>query len=139
MKLSGSGSGFSPGDMGVEGLQLDLLIRIPGALPPLTRLPPDRILGARTDLPAVSLTWPSPAPGPPGAGLGGQVRAAVYPWSTPQLQSHRLAWGWQPKSESRSRKLELTKQLANQLPAPTVYTRVWSTELSQREGRGRLF
>lgn len=40
MKGSGSGSSFSPGDMGMERLQLGLQIQIPGALalPPLAGL-----------------------------------------------------------------------------------------------------
>lgn len=33
MKASGSGSSFSPGDMGVRRLRLEQLILIPGALP----------------------------------------------------------------------------------------------------------
>lgn len=98
MKTSGSGSSFSPGDMGVECLQLSLQIQIPGALPSLA-FPSQDLRCQDSSLPAVSLTC---------AQVRGQVWAAVHLWSTPQLQSHQPDWGCQQKPESRSKKLELS-------------------------------
>lgn len=90
MKVSGSGSSFSPGDMGVERLQLDLLIQIPGALPPLTCLPQP---GSQVPGPLSQLLVspaPSRAPVPPAAGLGGRSGQRSSPGPHP---SSRPA-GW---------------------------------------------
>lgn len=129
MKVSGSGSSFSPGDMGGGHLQLGLQIPIPEPCPHWTDSPsqPDPKC-----LRQLSQLLVSPVPGRVlmtlGARLGGQLSAPRVP---PQLQPHRLDW---VSAKIRGEEHEAcTNQTTNQPPDAEAHCPL------KREPRGLFF